>query len=275
MFKVVFTLLKKNGTSFTVKYLKQSRLLITRYLCGRPIHVNEHFISTRKGFPKKFLFLKKLIDSKKVENIRLCLTLMNLSKAIEPRKTDNIPIDLSTITKAGPEKFYTIPSWFVKRFINQFGLQFSRHTFTYYDQYLSLKAGPHGPTSITIAETVKFLTDQQLEWMSTLSSKDYIDGTVRDMRECVEEFKPTVPGSYESVLGEDGKTYPKYTSCKFSEHNCTGKLAIVHDAELKERVIAISDYYSQHLLKPIHNELMNNLRRFPMDRTYTQEPKHN
>jgi len=50
------------------------------------------------------------------------------------------------------------------------------------------------------------------------------------------------------------------------------KLSIVKDPELKLRVIAMLDYYSQFLLKPIHERLMLLLNNFPSDRTYTQNP---
>jgi len=54
----------------------------------------------------------------------------------------------------------------------------------------------------------------------------------------------------------------------------TGKLSIVHDPELKERVIAMCDYTTQFTLRPIHDILLNKLRNLPCDRTFTQDP-HN
>lgn len=60
-----------------------------------------------------------------------------------------------------------------------------------------------------------------------------------------------------------------------SENSELGKLAIVKDPELKLRVIAMLDYYSQFLLRPIHDKLMGKLINFPCDRTYTQDPTHN
>lgn len=39
---------------------------------------------------------------------------------------------------------------------------------------------------------------------------------------------------------------------RVSENSELGKLAIVKDPELKLRVIAMLDYYSQFLLRPIH-----------------------
>jgi hypothetical protein len=52
----------------------------------------------------------------------------------------------------------------------------------------------------------------------------------------------------------------------------SGKLSIIKDAELKMRVIAMLDYYSQVILKPIHTHLLSCLRKLPADRTFTQSP---
>jgi len=52
-----------------------------------------------------------------------------------------------------------------------------------------------------------------------------------------------------------------------------GKLALVFDAELKVRVIAMLDYYSQLVLKPIHTHLLRCLESLECDRTFTQDPK--
>jgi len=53
-----------------------------------------------------------------------------------------------------------------------------------------------------------------------------------------------------------------------------GKLSIIKDPELKRRVIAMLDYNSQLLLRPIHDNLLKLLTKFSQDRTYTQNP-HN
>jgi len=103
-------MLKKNGTKFTINYIKQSRLLITRYLCKKRIYRNDHFISTKKGFPTKFYFLKEYIDSGNINKIKFALTLMNISRTITLKKKDKIIVDTSSITNPSKSKvFYTIP----------------------------------------------------------------------------------------------------------------------------------------------------------------------
>jgi len=269
-------MLKRNGTLFTIKYLKQSRLLVTRYLCGRPIYVNSHFVSTHKGFPKKFLFLKDFIDSKKVDSIRFCLTLFNISKAISPKVDESFPLDISTIQKKGPEQFYTVPAFFVKLFIKDFSLEFLKQDNSPADFDINLKAGPHGPSCISVASTVRFLTDKQLDYMRTLSSDFFVDNWIIPVRNSMLDEFPVIPKGMESDSNDaKGLPIPKYTSSSLSKHEFTGKLSVVHDAEAKERIIAISDYYSQIILKHYHNVFMKNLTLMPCDRTYTQNPFHN
>jgi hypothetical protein len=49
-------------------------------------------------------------------------------------------------------------------------------------------------------------------------------------------------------------------------------LAIVKDPENKRRVIAMLDYTSQYILKPIHDNLLQKLSNLPQDRTFSQDP---
>jgi hypothetical protein len=51
-----------------------------------------------------------------------------------------------------------------------------------------------------------------------------------------------------------------------------GRLAVIEAPEAKMRVIATLDYFSQVLLKPIHDEIFRNLRKLSTDRTFTQDP---
>jgi hypothetical protein len=48
------------------------------------------------------------------------------------------------------------------------------------------------------------------------------------------------------------------------------KLSWFPDKELKVRVIAIGDYYSQAALKPFHHYLFRVLRKIPQDCTFNQ-----
>lgn len=47
-FTLLNSLIEKNGLSYTVKYMKQARLHITRYMCGSPLLVNSAGVSVDK-----------------------------------------------------------------------------------------------------------------------------------------------------------------------------------------------------------------------------------
>jgi len=259
-FKIIFTLLKKNGTLFTVKYIKTCRLLITRYMCGRPLLVNSSFVSSKRGFPTKFLFLKSYIDSGKTEHIKFCLTLLNISRTILPKKGEEIPIDFNSITDGPVKQFKTVPGFFVNKFINEYNLVWEIPTYTTKDFFISLKMGPHGPTILSITETVKYLGSSIMESIQFLIGKDFFSKYVGPFISFVNHNNINIPNG----SGEDN----------IFTHKSSGRLSIIRDPECKMRVIAIADYYTQFTLKPIHKMLMNLLRKLPCDRTFTQDPFH-
>jgi hypothetical protein len=50
------------------------------------------------------------------------LTLMNISKAITPKKGEIVPISFDSITDGPKKSFKTVPGHFVKEFITEFEL---------------------------------------------------------------------------------------------------------------------------------------------------------
>jgi len=155
VFKTIFQLLKKNGSLFTVNYLKQCRLLITRYICGRPIRNNKHYIGTKGGFPLKFYYLKPLIDSGNINKIKFVLTLMNISRTISPKRGEKVPINFKSIIEPNTKKYKTISGSFILQFIKDYNLTFKLPQYTTNDFFMSLKQGPHGPSILSIMETIK------------------------------------------------------------------------------------------------------------------------
>lgn len=147
--KRVIILLKNNGTLFTVKYMKQVKLHITRYMVGRPLMSNSVGVSLVGGFPKHFLYLRSYIDRGDLGSIKFVLTLLNISRSIVPKKREKIPVDLSTILAPNKGTGYTIPRKFIREFVRYFGLHQSKPTYKHSDFHLSLKGGPNGPSSAT------------------------------------------------------------------------------------------------------------------------------
>jgi hypothetical protein len=248
----VISLLRSNGTLFTVKYMKQVKLHITRYMVGKPLMSNSAGVSLVGGFPKHFLFLKPYIDSRKLGKVKFVLTLLNISRSIRPKKTESVPVDLSTILAPSKGRGYTIPSTFIKSFIAHFDLHQSAPTYKLEDFVISLKSGPSGPSIATalysfsnysedFMENVKVLTQKSLFW--------FLAQVYRYAR----FYSKTLPAGRETEF--------------------LGRLSIVKDPDCKMRVIAILDYVSQFLLKPFHTSYFSILRKLECDRTFTQEPR--
>jgi len=51
---------------------------------------------------------------------------------------------------------------------------------------------------------------------------------------------------------------------------CIAKLGVVHDQSGKARIVGITNYWIQIVLKPLHDAILSNLQRIPMDGTFDQ-----
>jgi hypothetical protein len=120
--------------------------------------------------------------------------------------------------------------------------------------------GPHGPTILSITETVKYLGSKIMCNLQFLVGIEFFNTYIGPLISFVNHNKINIPNG----SGKDNV---------FS-HTSSGRLSIVKDPECKMRIIAISDYFTQFTLKPIHNNLMELLRKLPCDRTFTQDPFH-
>jgi len=233
-------------------------------MCGRPIYRNESLISSKGGFPTKFLFMKVYIDSGKIEKIKFILTLLNISRTITPKYGENIPIDFSSIVEPPKKQFKTVQGRFINEFIDTFKLEFRKPQYTIKDFFISLKMGPHGPSVISIVETIKWFNSKQLVYIFTLIGENFFNKYIGPFYTFIKHNNIIIPDG--TVSGKIFENIPT--------NRITGRLSIVDDPECKKRVIAISDYYTQFTLKPIHKVLMNNLSKLPCDRTFTQNPFH-
>jgi hypothetical protein len=120
--------------------------------------------------------------------------------------------------------------------------------------------GPHGPTILSITETVKYLGHKIMQHIFILTGKEFFTTYVGPFISFINHNKINIPNG----SGKDS----------IFTHKSNGRLSIIKDPECKMRVIAISDYFTQFTLKPIHVNFMNLLRKMPCDRTFTQDPFH-
>ncbi|CAB42652.1 RNA-dependent RNA polymerase, putative [Ophiostoma mitovirus 4] len=241
---------KSNGLLYTIKYMKAAKLHITRYMCGKPLYSNNENVALDKtGFPLRFWYLKRLVN----DNPRALLTLLTYTRRIVPNKSESKAriVKLSTITDPYKGKVYTIPKWFILDFISKYNLSSTKPIYTDNDHYLSIKGSPNGKASMS----------------SLYSIISFNSSNIRYLFNIVGDYQLVLNKFYQDL----SQFYTKYIN---RDKLGLGKLSIVHDPELKERVIAMVDYTTQFALRPIHNILLNNLSKLPCDRTFTQDPFH-
>jgi hypothetical protein len=139
---------KVNGLPFTIKYMKAVKLHCTRYMCGQPLLINSSLVSlTQSGFPTKFLYLKELMSSK--DGKRLLLSLLSYTRALKPLKKEIPMVDYSSITLPYKGKEYTIPNFYIDKFIKD---NFKKNTYKIQYgpsiHYISNKSSPFGKATL-------------------------------------------------------------------------------------------------------------------------------
>jgi hypothetical protein len=249
----------KSGIKYAVNYMKVARLHITRYICGKPLKTNSSLVSlTKDYFPKRFLYLKEYVDNpRNSKDLRGILTLFYYTRSVSPTKQEQKKLKPSfdTITKQNHKKFYTIPSWFVKSFVSKYKLNSNIPEYSNELHYISSKSSPYGKATLNSTYGLFSMSNVHHNilnyWINLIGEDRYMK----------------MFGNLIKNLWEDNRLF----SYKTESGHC-GKLSIIKDPELKLRVIAMIDYNSQVLLKPIHDNLLNLLRRFSSDRTFTQDP---
>ncbi|QPK91778.1 RdRP [Fusarium verticillioides mitovirus 1] len=252
LFKIIFKMIKNHGTIYTIKYLKRVRLHCTRYICGDPLFTNTMMIGIDKeGWPKVFSFLKPLVNNN-LESLKFLFTILNFTRSwdLSKKEWDKIKPDYNSITDKSKMSI-TIPSGIINKFVKEYRLKSNHPEFDKLkDVYLSTKAGPNGPATLSSQEDLLNFNYPMMDKIFKITDQNGIDFFCKNYTQA---FNKNITPSKIRTLG---------------------KISFVKDPECKLRIIAISDYYSQLYLKPIHNIIMNKLHNITMDRTYTQDPHH-
>nr|QIR30229.1 RNA-dependent RNA polymerase [Plasmopara viticola lesion associated mitovirus 5] len=258
-FKLFQHHLKHDGLKQTIKIFKQMRLHITRFLCNDPLFVNDLKIGVDKsGWPKRLDFLKELTDT--TEGKRFLLTIVMLGRNFTLSKQEKLfnLIDISSISQPRKTyKEYIIPTGFISKFSKDYKLSGDYGSFNKSkDIYLSNKASINGPATLTAHNSILTLNYAQMQNIYDLTDE-----------EGIKYFNEVYTQSFNNMSDIFVKDKLNKTKLSYS-----GKLSVIMDPELKVRVIAIFDYFSQVFLKPIHTMLLKNLKKFSCDRTFTQNP---
>jgi hypothetical protein len=209
---------------------------------------------TKDGWPKKLLFLKPLIDSGKTSKIKFVLTILNFSRSwiLSKQEWDKVEPNFASITDL-PKSKYVIPGGFINKFVKKFSLKRNPPAFSKDILYLSTKAGPDGPATLTAYHNLLQYSYEEMQSIFNITDEQGSDFFSK---------------SYSHAWVNNLQPIKSKTN---------GVLSYVKDPEAKLRIIAISDYYTQLYLKPIHNIILFILKNSfkECDRTFTQDPWHN
>lgn len=196
------------------------------------------------------MFLKPLADSISPSEKKFVLTILNFSRSWELSNSEwnKVKPDYSSIVEPSKGTLH-IEERYLSDFVKDFNLSRNVPKLTLEDIYMSEKGGPQGPASKTSMMSLPLYKEDEIKWLKNLTDKfgvSFLDQSLKEGKFMGE--KPIIP--------------------------VKGKLSFIKDPEAKLRIIAISDYYTQLYLKPIHNTILELLNTFKTDRTFTQNPFH-
>jgi hypothetical protein len=238
--------------------MKNMRLHCTRFICGHPLLTNKNSIGLDKdGWPIKLDFLKKSAMDGKLSYI---LTILMFNRSIDLPKHEVLKsmknLNLSTITDGSKCK-YTIPTGFIKEFVEKFQLKIKPADMELSppDFYLSNKAGPQGKATLTAHRCWLSYSESFIDSLNKLAIGEFAKDWLRKSK------KFWFINNKEDLL-------------KTPFNSNQGKLSVVKDPEGKFRIIAIVDYYTQLLLRKLHLAQFKLVRNLPCDRSFTQDPRH-
>jgi hypothetical protein len=223
-------------------------------MCGSPLLTNTMSIGlTKDGWPKKLLFLKPYIDSGSVSKLKFVLTILNFSRSWFLSKSDWLKIEpnFSSITDL-PKGKHIIPGGYINKFVKKFSLKRDLPAFSKDILYLSMKAGPDGPATLTSYHNLLQYSYEEMQSIFNITDEQGSDFFCKSYKHAwINNLQPI-------------------------KSKTNGVLSYVKDPEAKLRIIAISDYYTQLYLKPVHNIILFILKRNfkECDRTFNQDPWH-
>jgi hypothetical protein len=248
-----------HGDKQTIKYIKALRTSIYKSIAGEPIEVKWLKTDKNRGnLPRVFgVSLRNSIYSKELEGTRLILTLLQISYLITLPLTPDTQsitseshIDLNLIEE--------ISLWFSQNVKDVIPLtdEFS----DWASPHRSTSAGPLGPAMWTAPNELDLLQEPLISQLKVLGGPYFAEWFTR----CI-----NIKSSLQNVM-TIVETRMKYSPTKLRKTHSLRRLCAISAPEGKTRVIAIMDYWSQTVLKNLHDWSFDILRRIPQDMTFNQ-----
>lgn len=252
---VVLTLIEKSialferltserGLEKAIAYFKRSRLHFTRFMSGHPLKEVDGVKIDARGLPRWMELPEMELNS---SDTRCILTLLTLGRCFRTKtifKSD-------TITNEWCGALPDFSRRELQHILRSLGVgkwdwEWSRYHYT-------TKSGPNGQALATSKYDLAVLPEELKRDLKILGG-DAITHAMEQLQTC--ENKAI--GVWYQVFGQPQKEE-------------TRKLAVFADPEGKTRIIAILDYWSQTVLRPLHDRLNRILERIPSDCTFKQD----
>jgi hypothetical protein len=240
---IVLKRVESRGSIDTIDWIKGIRLCCTRYLSGQPLKEVPGFGDKLddEGLPK--LAIAKFMRERDPPRVRLCLTLLNISRLLPGWKKP----DLTTITNACKVELSSSFEVELMAVVRELGWVLP--SIQWDGWHVTTKAGPNAQALLGSIEDASLLTEDQIRDLGILGGEELVQsiGILR-------LFSPLAWLNH-------FKLQPK---------GRRAKLAKIKDKEAKCRIVGILDYPSQSALFPLHKALMSLLKGLRPDCTFNQ-----
>lgn len=250
-------LAKDKGRVQVVSVIKQIQLHTTRYLAGAPLYSNNIRIGLNaNGLPKSLRGENgKIHDHIRNRDPQVLRAIMTVLSVIRTFKGDGsleakTIISPSTSDQSVEEDIerWLVTSQYSTRLKESFNTLLNKNLWRL--PHLSTKMGPNGQATGTSLRDLQLLP----EWL----------------RKDIEVIGGKYLKDYLWTLRDSISTIPHWVHEKVSTRPFLRRLSVVRDKALKNRPIAILDYWSQTTLLPLHKSLMGVLESLDPDMTFDQ-----
>jgi hypothetical protein len=239
---------KSRGLPFLIEYMKRVRLSLLHHLSGEyPEKRVEGVRVTKEGIPVVLGPLIKYIRNKpSPAMLQMVLTVCFSTRALNLGKDP----DISTVTRPCESKIADI-SKYTKSFWRELGYRPSSSVprdLLWKKFHFTTKSGPNGHALYSSTQDLFTLPPELVEDIKRIGGPELslrMEGLITGKRVLASIGLPV-----------EGKSFRKITWFP--------------DREMKVRVIAIGDYWSQTALKPLHHYLFRVLKKIPQDCTFDQ-----
>lgn len=275
-------LLVNQGLTHMIARMKICLFVLNAYVGGIRIESTQDLgfrIRLVHGLPAILpLYARSAIRGRSLQSIRLWATILGSYKGFEG--TWGLP-PLGAITQPHPDLtksvYYAPLARFVKIFwslLRSMGANL-KPSFVIRDLFFTSKAGPNHPNSVLgsgIDAYAWTLQPRNLirEWLKA-TGQDTLLLDFRKISKMVPLLQFTGLTAGKPVYRRDG-TIRKWVEVNLNDLSL-GRLHALYEPAGKVRVVAIVDYWTQAVLKPVHDWMFSVLKLIPTDATFDQEGK--